>query len=446
MAKEFEMFTDPESVKAVLQQRLPALAQGNLLIADCRILHLHCKTYLKKGSRGKSSLAAAYQLDIQNRATGERDPQIIFARIFLGDRSCEEYSRAVQQPLCPTAFGEPLVHLDDLGMVIWTFPNDPVLHSLPSVTNPDEVKNYLPYGSFPAGISAKEIADVKVEIINYRPEIRCTARYRLRCGSATLALFGKTFADGRGREIYQRMERLWQTRRQRAGEFLMPRPLAYNEEVKTIWQKELPGAPLAQIISRDNYRKLIADAAQRLAFIHQSDAPTSSRISLDDHLGEIRKKAAKLSLAFPAEQARLQKMAQTLERNLPRLSPAPDCLVHGDFHLRQLMVHEGRVALLDFDEFATGDPAQDLANFIADLRSHRYDDGFVKAIAATLVEAYSRQTGGHLPADRLAWHSSVQYITRAYRAYLQQKPDLEDRVRYFIALAYQAAPAETLIA
>lgn len=441
MVKEFEKFTDPESVKAVLQQRLPALAQGNLLIAGCRILHLHYKTYLKEGSRGKSFLAAAYQLEIHNRANGERNVQIIFAKIFLGGRSHEEFYKACRRTLCPTPLGVPLAHLADLGMVVWTFPNDPVLSHLPAVADPDKVKNHLPYDSLPPNFGVNAHSQVKVEIINYRPELRCAARYRLRQGSATLALFGKTFADERGREIHRRMEWLWRLSRRHPDQFPMPRPLAYNEEVKTIWQEELPGAPLAEIINRDNYRSLIASAARRLAFLHQSGAPASSRITLEENLEEVRKKAAKLSQAFPFAQASLQKTAEALEQSLPRLSPAPDRLLHGDFHLRQLMVHEGRVALLDFDEFAIGDPAQDLANFIADLRARRFDDGFVKAIAATLVEAYGQQTGWRAPADRLAWHSSAQCVTRAYRAYLQQQPDLENQVRYFVELAYQAAAA-----
>lgn len=441
---DFVSFTDPENVKTILQGRLPALAQGDLVITECRILHLYYKTYLKPESGGKSFLAAAYQLGIGNRMTGTQQTQIIFAKVFSGDRSHEEVNKSARQHLCPTAFGVPLIHLDDLGMVIWTFPNDPGLRALPEVADPDKVKNYFPYDSLPSGVSAKEIASVKVEIVNYRPEIRCTTRYRLDCGSRALTLFGKAFASG-GEEIYQRMAHLWQRSRQRPSEFPMPRPLAYNDEVKTIWQEELPGKPLAEIINRGNYRELIAQAARRLVFIHQSDAPTSTRITMKEHLEEIEKKVAKLNQAFPEMQPWLQRTAQTLAQSLTHLSFAPELLIHGDFHLRQLMVHNGQVALFDFDEFAIGDPAQDLANFVADLHSQPSDGGLAKAIGATLIEAYSQENGWRVPADRLAWHSGIQFVTRAYRAWLQQKPGLEKKVRDFVMLAYQFVSAETLI-
>ncbi|MGE0885455.1 MAG: aminoglycoside phosphotransferase family protein [Blastocatellales bacterium] len=446
MVKEFEKFTDPESVKAALQQRLPALVQGDLLITGCRILHLHYKTYLKKASREKSFLAAAYQLEISNRASGERNTQIIFAKIFPGNRSYEELNKAIRQHLCPTVLGVPLLHLADLGMVVWTFPNDPALRDLPAVADADKVKKHLPCEALSPGFSANADTQVKIEVVNYRPELRCTARYLVRQGAMALTLFGKTFADERGREIHQRMEWLWRLSQQHPGQFPMPRPLAYNEEVKTVWQAELPGEPLTRILNRDNYGELISAAANRLAFLHHSGAPVSSCISLSEHATEVGKKTAKLAQAFPAVRELLEQTVRLLEHRLPQLPLSPERVIHGDFHLRQLMVHAGQVSLFDFDEFALGDPAQDLANFIADLHAQLFADDWIKALAATLVEAYSQHSGEQIASARLHWHLSVQFITRAYRAYLQQKPLLADRVSFFARLAYQTASAEALIA
>lgn len=442
--KEFDQFTDSNRVKQSLPQWLPWL-KGNVQLKDCRSLHLHYKTYLKAESHRKSFLAATYELQIHHRLTDERSKQIIFAKIFLGNRSREAFADASRLPLHPTDFGPSLIHLDDPGMVVWAFPNDPVLHALPNVTDPVKVKKHLPYSSLPADFSAKDISAVDVEIINYRPELRCTARYKLIGKTSAMVIYGKSFADDRGREIYQRLERMWELSRQHLGEFLMPRPLAYNSETATIWQEELPGQQLAEIINRDNYAQLISGTAKRLAFIHRSDVPTSARITVEGHLGEICKKAAKLIQAFPAIKLLLSKTVELLERRLSKLPAVTDCVIHGDFHLRQLLVHDNQVTLFDFDEFAIGDPAQDLANFIADLHSQSFDKDFVGAMSAKLVEAYCQHAGWSADADWLNWHLAVQFLTRAYRAYLQQKPSLETQVNKFAELAYQTAASSALI-
>ncbi len=442
--KEFDQFIDSNCVKRSLPQWLPWLT-GNVQLTDCRSLHLHYKSYLKTESRGKSFLAATYELQVHHRLTDERSRQIIFAKIFLGNRSREVFEHAIRQPLHPTDFGPSLIHLDDQGMVVWAFPNDPVLHALPDVTDSARVKKHFPYPSLPAGFTAKEISAVDVEIINYRPELRCTVRYKLVGKTSAMTIYGKSFADNCGAEIYRRLERMWQLSQQSGSDFPMPRPLGYNRETQTIWQEEFPGRPLAEIINRDNYAALISDAVKRLAFIHQSDVPTSARITIENHLEEIQKKTAKLVQAFPAVKDSLSKTVELLERRLSKLPAANDCVIHGDFHLRQLMVHDNQVALFDFDEFAIGDPAQDLANFIADLHAQSFDKDFVVAMSAKLIEVYCQHTGWSADADLLNWHLAVQFITRAYRAYLQQKPNLETQVGNFVELAYQTVASATLI-
>ena len=432
--KEFDQFTDSNSMKQNLPQWLPWL-EGNVQLTDCRSLHLHYKTYLKTGSRWKSFLAATYELRLHNRLTDERSRQIIFAKIFLGNRSREAFEQAIRLPLTPTGFGPSLIHLDDQRMLVWAFPNDPVLHHLPDITDPVRVKKHLPYASLPPGFAAKEISAINVKVINYRPELRCTARYNLVGKTSALTIYGKSFADDRGAEIYRRLESMWQLSQQSGGDFPMPRPLGYNDETQTIWQEELPGQPLAEIINRDNCAALISEAVGRLAFIHRSGAPTSARVTAENHMEEIRKKIAKLVQAFPAVKTSLSKTAELLERRLPKLPAAEGCVIHGDFHLRQLIVDDDQVALFDFDEFAIGDPAQDLANFIADLHAQPFDKDFVAAMSAKLVESYCDCAGWPADADWLNWHLAVQFITRAYRAYLQQKPNLEN----------QTAAAATLI-
>ena len=46
--------------------------------------------------------------------------------------------------------------------------------------------------------------------------------------------------------------------------------------------------------------------------------------------------------------------------------------VHGDFHHTNILVQDDRVALIDFDEMAFGDPMMDVGRFLASLRIRHF--------------------------------------------------------------------------
>lgn len=441
---EFEHLVRPQGVITSLQHRLPNLSQGDFAIDQCRILHLNYKRYLKPASRDKSCLSAAYQLEIERRTTGERNSQIIYAKAFLGNRSYGALEKALRRPLRPTKLGIPLVHLNDLGMVIWTFPNDPEMTWLGELTDAEAVRKHLP-------IEAD--ADLEIEIVNYRPEVRCTLRYEFD----GRALYGKTFCDDRGAEIYRRMEWLWTLQRQAPGAFPMAQPLGYDKSLRTIWQEEWTGEPLAAALTFENYAAIAAQIAARLAFLHQAavpaSLPTESRLDPEAQLDEVKKKIDKLCMAFPPLASQLQRLGTELllkQRLLPEARP---CLLHGDFHLRQMRIRRDEIALFDFDELAVGDPAEDLANFIADMYAHTSGyaveeypllPSLAPNVASALLDSYMQCTTAAVAPDRLQWHLAVQSLTRAYRAWLQQPPRLEEQVQYLIDFAYQTLMSSTL--
>ncbi|HWQ31544.1 MAG TPA: aminoglycoside phosphotransferase family protein [Blastocatellia bacterium] len=431
--KEFEQFTSAGQMRSVFQRMLPGFAHGNPEITDCVRLHTRFRTFLKPGSRGKSSLSATWKLVTANRTSGQRAEQLLYARSFLGGRSRNEFERAMNRRLVPVSNGAALTHLAALDMVVWSFPNDPAIPHLPEVTDRNRVRRHLPWQHL--AVSRDELDALDLGIISYRPEERCTTRYRLHTQGQLHALYAKTFADERGREIHERMNQLRAASLSDADSFLIARPLLYDADLRTIWQEELPGTPLAEALSRSSLNELLGATGRGLARLHSSALNCAERIALADHLAEARKKAAKLSQAFPHLSAELQEVISDLAAQMPHLSDAPLRLIHGDFHLRQMLLCAERLALFDFDELAHGDPLQDLANFIADLYSAESDDDIRRAMAAALLKGWEQHADCELDAERLVWHLRMQFLTRAYRAYWQIKPDLENVVRRFIALS-----------
>jgi hypothetical protein len=287
----------------------------------------------------------------------------------------------------------------------FAFPHDPAMPWLADAVDPIRVRPHLPA---PAG-------SVAIEIVNYRPGNRCTTRYRV--GHA--GVFGKTYCDDRGLQVNERLMALW--RRQPGEHFPMPEPLGYSCALHTVWQAEYPSVPLMQELNAQS----IAHAGARLAYLHASGIPCGERPDAAAQWLDLSKKLAKLSVVLPPLAARWQRLIEALS-NMPG-PPSRLASVHGDFHVRQLQVSEGRVALFDFDETGLGDPAEDFGNFAADLHASGLDLKWCDALRSGYGTAPER--------DRIQWHTAVQLLTRAYRGLLQLRADFEERAYRLTELA-----------
>ncbi len=420
---DFSESTFPKaSLQHLFQERLANMWQEHETITDCKLLNTHYKEFFKEESRHKSYLANAYELTLCDTITNQSRKQILY---------CKQYKTDYSQQI----FGEldtshAPVHLSDIGMIVWQFPHDPKLPHLSEAVDPAKVKKHL-------AVPAKILDDVtiNVEIVNYRPEIRCTAWYEVENESSgqSLKLFGKTYSDDRYQEIYKRVQ--WLRDHLDSETFIIPALAGYNDDIKTFWQEKLEGQPLLEVIDASDYQNLLGQAAQRLVTLNTCALLCPTRETNSEQLREVCKKIKKLNQVFPALQERLETLQRHLETDLPRLEPVTHKVVHGDFHLRQMLLHQEQVVLFDFDECSVGDPTEDLAHFIADLYTYSFDTKLVEGMSQSFLEAYTKHSNTSVPTKRLAWHLQIQFINRAYRSYLQQKPELITLVSSYISLA-----------
>ncbi|MFQ5628365.1 MAG: phosphotransferase family protein [bacterium] len=342
-------------------------------------------------------------------------------------------------------FEDGIFLIPNHDLIVWEFPHDPQLPHLPCVADPNIVKRFFPYEHLPQGLdSPDDIADVNVEIVHYYPEQRCTNCYCIRCEKLQpkkiLSIYGKTFKDEESaRQVYNRMALLWEAMQAKVGGFIVAKPLGYHAEVKTVWMEAVSGQPFVEALKRSNRKKAITGAANALAALHRSDLTSPVEFDLDQHILELHKKAARLSKAFPVLENPIRSVVNTLQTEAPYPPECPS-LTHGDFHARQLLVHEGKIALFDFDEFAMGDPAQDLASFIVDLRFYDFPQEVVQTLAKTFLQAYSSNIPWKISGERIQWYLRSQLVTKAYRemTYRMQNKDLEASIRNLILQAQQS--------
>ncbi|WP_020482003.1 aminoglycoside phosphotransferase family protein [Methylomonas sp. MK1] len=418
---QFAPLLDAELMASALQRHLPECLAGDWQVTGCEIQHPRYKTYRLAENLERSFLALVYHLRGRQLPSSIADQRIFYARAYLGQRSHQAFAQAQSS-------GENAIHLAELGMVGWRFPNDPAMPWLARLMD----SRQIPELGQPL-LSA-------IEIVNYRPEIRCTARYRFAACEAEPArvVYGKTYADERGRTVYDNLHVL-QKQSQSDAAFIMPAALAYTADHHTLWLEGLQGQMLTELDFTAGVAEKIPALANALAAFHQFTPPPLPVVTSQQQLREWRKKADKLSYAYPAIQPALTALLNELRQESPEFEVLG--LIHGDFHIDQLLVlPDGSLALFDYDELAVGDPLQDLANFAADLYNYPYPLAEIDQLVQQLFTAYSAANNNQTDRQRFAWHLRGQCLTRAYRTFIQQKSATQQRVANFIALALRPWP------
>ncbi|MCA9168345.1 MAG: hypothetical protein KDB23_11775 [Planctomycetales bacterium] len=260
----------------------------------------------------------------------------------------------------------------------------------------------------------------KVDVVRYQPENRCTLRYSWRAARSELVtpddyrsttrLFAKTFRDDAS-DIYQRLHQLYQASTTTGIGFRVPKVLAYDAQLNTIWFEEVCGAPCLDNDGVVDWRTLLARTAQCLATLHHSSLPDLP--TLDDQ--RFVKQATRYGTKILARSPHLSEhVAHELERIRATCPASPStrlCPVHGGLRFSQIWKSPDALYALDLDDVALGRPELDLATLLLDLQGRiTHPDE-----AADLAEFFLREYLSHdddVTIDRpaLDWFLATQRL------------------------------------
>jgi Ser/Thr protein kinase RdoA (MazF antagonist) len=135
-----------------------------------------------------------------------------------------------------------------------------------------------------------------------------------------------------------------------------------------------------------------------------------------------------LETVMPELGDRLGALLSRLEATRP--DGLPLVTAHGDFHVDQLLIRPGDIAVVDFDELCAAPAALDLATYAADVvRGRDGDRERIAAVLEPLLEGY-----GERP-EALDWHLSAAVLARAAHPFQRQVPHWRERVEATVAVA-----------
>jgi hypothetical protein len=231
------------------------------------------------------------------------------------------------------------------------------------------------------------LLDVAAEPVRYKPGDRCVIRYRMGFGDpmATEGPGAVTRTCTLVAKLYQELHEaqaaddlLARLRAQAAVAWtarplgVVPRlPLALTEDLGSS-RDPMPAHSGLHVVhpgSEDAF-EVVGRAARALAELHTSGLDTGdlSRRTGADEAGKAAKRARLLEQYVPELTPEVRRVTGALCATLAGLPADTVRPGHGSYKPSQLLVRDGAVFLVDFDQFCLADPALDVGYFLAYLR------------------------------------------------------------------------------
>jgi glycosyltransferase involved in cell wall biosynthesis len=210
-----------------------------------------------------------------------------------------------------------------------------------------------------------------IRVIRHKFGRRCVVEYDVRVQrpdlpTESVTLIGKTRVRRFGNEGFRMQERIWNAGFDSASadQISVPEPIGVIPQFRMWFQRKVPGETATRLLPTPIGAELASRIAVAIHKLHKANVPTERQHLMADELRILHECLAKVRQRKPEWSARLEGVLSASDR-LGASVPEPRfCGIHRDFYSAQIVVHEERIYLIDFDLYCLGDPALDIGNFI----------------------------------------------------------------------------------
>jgi tRNA A-37 threonylcarbamoyl transferase component Bud32 len=335
-------------------------------------------------------------------------------------------------------------------IVLRRFPCDPKLDGVRLLGDPQWVQARLPGLAKARWRRPVALGAWTLSRVSYLPEHAYTARVGMDVGMQDeWRVYAKTRRSEHGAGILAGMRGLWASRARHEGRVDFARPLLYEPEAATLWQEELTGRRLNELAGPGSLSATLASrVGAAVAALHTTPIEGLPGRGVSDSLDGLNKAVRTLKLVLPRTVPQASRIATALKRCAPAEPIAP-ATVHGDLHMKNILVGPAGIGLIDFDDLCRAPAAMELGSFVAALvgrdvlqGEHRIPEDSITA----LVHGYRDGAGRRVSWRDLWWYAAAALIhERVYRCVTKLKPGRLERVDELLALAEvlarRAAPA-----
>lgn len=278
-------------------------------------------------------------------------------------------------------------------------------------------------------------AEVLARVTNERTVIRYTVYDpHGRSEPATRRQFvGKFYADETGQKTFETMRAIGSALSVGKPILAIPPAIYYDRRRRFLVQEFVQGTPFGDLLDRAEFADYFRLAGQALAVLHSQDLVEGKVKWIGDHVAElIRPDPAELYRRYPEYRERIEVLLDRLQTREAEFGGSIETSpLHRDFHLRQLFHGNRRVWVVDWDTFARGDPAFDVAYFVVYLKTHLQAMQCSAAADAFLNGYFATRPRSIL--ERTPMYEAFNYLRRACRRFRLRDHRWEEQMRRMLA-------------
>lgn len=329
----------------------------------------------------------------------------------------------------------PISFWRNLNMILWVFPQDPDLETLPQAVEPAFVRqqveaNLRAFGvtanGSAAGLEKWRCAEFYYDRIKFMPSKRCVLRYHVNLidpsgKSHEKVFYCKIYRDGNSRYHFDMLKSAYEQLTVKTAAVNIPRPLLHFDGLHTFWQEEWPGNALLDVIDQYDWQDIFTRVSQVLAAFHRSPANGfDAAPDLNVVLEKADEDGAKLLRLWPLQQPLVSRVLELLHatKKVFDNQEMPRVPIHGACRIEQLLARGNELAAVDFDAVTLGDPIHDVAELIASLQYMGLTRGLpserIAVAAETFYRSYAKQVPWACDRRRIGWYALAFLMTKFY--------------------------------
>lgn len=214
-----------------------------------------------------------------------------------------------------------------------------------------------------------------IELVKHVPGQRATLLYRFEDQTkAPKRIIGKLYRSGRrAARMHRWLSALNADVFPNEGLVRVPQPIGISENLRMVLHDYIDGVDLRYALDEDGY-KPFALAAHWLALLHNARPLDELKVRTVAH--EIEKSIRWLDAVQPHVSPQLHQQLAHARDRLSQLLATPPAVelrtIHRDYYYANVLWDGERLWAIDLDQLRIGDPALDVAHFLAHLQILAY--------------------------------------------------------------------------
>ena len=335
--------------------------------------------------------------------------QFFYLQTFLSQEAARQRFATASKANPRPCYGPPVILLEGLSTIAWALPNAPRLGPSHVCFCPNKYRKFLKKNG-----CVKPSRKHLPEMIRYIPRKRALF-YCRPTGSQTKPFYLKFYLPGHDLIATRNLASLKGALDRGKLAFVLPRLIFRCARRRAVAMEEIPGTKLTRLMLDEPGALLAVGGA--LASLHCSDLTPVASWDPGAEFTALQSAMRDVQRALPMVSEDLDRLLGRLERGRSTITFEDSTPIHGNLFGDQILVHDGRVGIVDWDDLCRGDPTYDLGRLTAHLifmaRRTQADRLRVGECIRSLQRGYAETAGRTLDQALLRWQTAAAILMRA---------------------------------